>query len=289
MILYWLWRLGVTLTQKTPIWLSYPVASALADVAWLFMPVQRRNTIENMVRVTGDVRLAPRVARRSFENYACYIVDFMRQAALSDEYLFSRTEVPEWSRLVETLAPGKGCILVLTHFGNWDFGAATITLRGYPFSAIAEAIGDARISAEIFSARSARGLKLIPMARAATGIIRSLRRNEFLAILIDRPLSEGGVEVKFFGATTRVPEGPARLALRTGAKLVPVGLLRVSPRDDRILAVLDFSVEPPATGDREADVRLLTQALMASHERIIRRYPDQWYMFRRMWPSAPRR
>jgi lauroyl/myristoyl acyltransferase len=286
MILYWLWRLGVALTEKTPIWISYPIAAALADMAWLVMPVQRRNAVENMVRVTGDTRVARRIARQSFENYARYVVDFMRQAALSDEYLFSRTEVSEWSRLLEVRAAGKGCILVLTHFGNWDFGSAAITLRGLPFSAIAEAIGVARISAEIFAARSARGLKLIPMERAATGIIRSLRRNEFLAILIDRPLTEGGVEVEFFGATTRVPEGPARLALRTGAKLVPVGLLRVSPRDDRILAILDFSVEPPATGDREADVRLLTQALMTSHERIIRRYPAQWYMFRRMWPAA---
>jgi KDO2-lipid IV(A) lauroyltransferase len=123
------------------------------------------------------------------------------------------------------------------------------------------------------------------MERAATGIVRALRHNETLAILIDRPVTDGGVPVEFFGATTQVPAGPARIALRTGAKVIPVALVRVSERDDRIRAFLDFGVEPPCSGDGERDVQDLTQQIMAAHERFIRRYPDQWYMFRRMWPA----
>ncbi|MHB8577205.1 MAG: lysophospholipid acyltransferase family protein [Dehalococcoidia bacterium] len=287
LLIYWLWRLGLWLARSLPIAVTYPVAAGLADVGWMALPNKRRNTIENMLHVTdGDAGRARRLARRSFENYAIYIVDFMRQPSLNDAYLVGRVGMLYWQQLDAILAQGKGCILVLMHFGNWDYGAAAVALRGYPFNAIAEAQGTGRLNAEIFAARSKRGMRLIPMERAATGIIRAMRRGELLAILIDRPLTAGGVEVEFFGARTRVPEGPARIALRTGAKVVPVSVLRISRRDDRMRAVADLSIEHPATGDREADVQILTQAILASQEGIIRRHPDQWYMFRQMWPNA---
>jgi KDO2-lipid IV(A) lauroyltransferase len=121
------------------------------------------------------------------------------------------------------------------------------------------------------------------MERAATGIVRAMRRNEILAILIDRPLTEGGVAVQFFGAETRVPEGPARIALRTGARVFPVSLLPVA---DRVRAIVDFDVRQVHTGNMERDVQSLTQQIMISLERVIRQHPDQWYMFRRMWPAG---
>lgn len=287
-MIYWLWCLGLALVRLVPRRVAYAAAGPVADVGWLFMPVQRRNTIENMTHIVGprSPRRARALARRSFHNYARYVVDFMRHPEVDPDELQAKLDFDGWHEIDAALAEGHGIILVLMHFGNWDLGGAALTARGYTLNVIAETQAHDRFNDAIVAARITRGMKLVPMERAATGIVRAMRRNEMLAILIDRPLSEGGVAVEFFGARTRVPEGPARIALRTGARVLPVSLLRLSERADRIRALIDFDLRPARTGDIECDVQALTQQIMSAHERVIRQYPDQWYMFRRMWPGT---
>jgi lauroyl/myristoyl acyltransferase len=285
-VIYRLWRLARGLVTALPLPLVYAGADVVGLIAWLIMPVQRSNAVENMRRVVG-ARRARKVACRSFQNYCRYVADFIRHTELPAAHLLTRMEWNDWSFVDGLLAGGRGCILVLMHFGNWDVGAGVLALRGYPFNAVAETQGDERLDRDLVAARTARGVKLIPMERAATGIVRAMRRNEFLAILLDRPLDAGGVEVRFFGAPTRVPEGPARIALRTGATVLPVGLARRRRNDDVVRPLFERPIVPERSGDDERDVIALTQTIMSAHERIIRRHPDQWYMFRRMWPAAP--
>lgn len=276
------------LLVRLPLPISYAAAALVANIAWLCLPVQRANAVANMRRVLGPRRYeqATRLARRSFVNYAKYAVDFIRLPELSPRQLAARFGFEEWERYEAALARGRGCILVLMHFGNWDIGGAVLAQRGYAFNAIAETQEHGPLNDALIAARTKHGIKLIPMERAATGIIRAMRRNETLAILIDRPLDDGGVEVEFFGAPIRVPAGPARIALRAGAKVIAVSQLRLHPWSDRVRVIADFEIELPDTGDAEQDVRLLTRRIVQAHERVIRRYPDQWYMFRRMWPGA---
>ena len=92
--------------------------------------------------------------------------------------------------------------------------------------------------------------------------------------------------MEFFGAAVEVPAGPARLALRTGARVIPAVLAREPGRDEMIRPILDFDLHFEPTGDEERDVRELTQQTMSSLERFIRQYPDQWFMFRPMWPAG---
>jgi KDO2-lipid IV(A) lauroyltransferase len=112
-------------------------------------------------------------------------------------------------------------------------------------------------------------------------MLRCLRRNEILGILVDRPLVDDGVPVRFFGAETRVPGGAATLALRTGAGMVTAVVVRES---SYYVAHIGPLVRTEPTDDRAADVQLLTQRCIDELEMWIRRYPDQWYMFRDMWP-----
>jgi len=284
-MIYWLWRVALALVRFVPPRVSYAVAGPVADVAWLFMPVQRRNAVENMTQVVGS-RSNPQaksLARGSFRNYAKYVIDFMRHPQINPDDLMARLDFDDWHEFDAALAEGRGILLVLMHFGNWDLGGAALTAHGYTLNVIAETQAHSRFNDAIVAARLTRGMKLIPMERAATGIVRAIRRNEILAILIDRPLTEGGVAVQFFHAETRVPEGPARIALRTGARVFPVSLLPIA---DRVRAIIDFDVRQVHTGNMERDVQSLTQQIMISLERVIRQHPDQWYMFRRMWPAG---
>jgi KDO2-lipid IV(A) lauroyltransferase len=92
--------------------------------------------------------------------------------------------------------------------------------------------------------------------------------------------------VDFFGALAEVPAGPARLALRTGARVIPAVMAREPGHDELIRPILDFDLRFQPSGDEEQDVREITQQIMSSLERFIRQYPDQWFMFRPMWPAS---
>lgn len=286
-VLYALWRLACATVARVPLRIAYAGAAGVAAVAWLLLREQRCNAIANYEIMLGGQhpRAARVLARRSFVNYARYAVDFIRGGRADDAAILRQIAFDEWDKIEVVVSAGRGCILVLLHFGNWDIGGQVLALRGYGVNAVAET-QPGRINDDFIRIRQRRGMRLIPMEHGAASIVRALKRGEFLAILIDRPLREGGVEVEFFGRTVRIPDGPARLALRTGAAVVPAALPRLRADNDRVVALLDFSIAHPCTGDSERDVRELTQRVMRSHERVLRRYPDQWYMFRRFWEET---
>ena len=116
-------------------------------------------------------------------------------------------------------------------------------------------------------------------------VYAALARNETVAVVFDRPVERGGVPVTFFGAETAVPEGVARLALRTGAAVVGAVGIR---RGDRVITRISPPFEIAVTGNRERDVRELSQTIVSWLEVQVRQYPSQWYMFRDFWPSRNR-
>ena len=236
-----------------------------------------------MVMPEADERTVKRVAHRSFVNFCKYIADFVRFPSLSQEDIRRKflAHDAEWKSADELLAQGKGLIAVTMHFGNWDLAAASVIQRGYVINVIAERFKNRSKDRLAMEMRHTFGMKVIPMEKAAVGAYRALRKNEVLALLIDRPLLEAGVTVNFFGAPTRVPEGTARLALRTGAPILVIGLLRV--KDDAVRPLLEPIPPLERTGDEEQDIQVLTQRIMDALEKMVRAYPEQWYMFRRMW------
>lgn len=288
MILYWALRLA-HVARLLPLRVAYFLGDVVATLAWWLWRGPRETAIDNLMHVLGDRRAARRAARYSFLNFARYAIDFLRAPRIRPEELLTKVHYDRWDAIDAAFKEGKGVIFAIMHFGNWDMGGAVMAARGYPVNVIADPFLNERTNAVIVNARRVRGMEVIPSNRAAAGIVRAMRRNEALAILVDTPVAEGaGVNIQFFGTWTTVPAGPARIALRTGARVIPAALVRASGTSDQIIALADLDVRLPATGDIERDVQTLTQRIFAAHERFIRAYPDQWYIFRRMWPPQAR-
>lgn len=283
---YRVWQVVSALLGRVPPGVGYAVATVVGFATYYCWPRGRRAMHRNFRHVLGPVPAAEvrRVARRSLINYCKYLADFVRFPSLGAPVLLASVAgADSFAALDETLANGKGAIIVCTHFGNWDLGAGAAAARGYPITVVAETFADPRLDARIVGARRAAGMKVVKHDKAAPSLVRSLHRNGLLALLIDRPTPGDGVRVRFFDADVDVPAGPARLALRTGAAVVPTAFARVHPNRLDVMTLTDFSLRAPATYD-ELAIHTLTQAIMSAHERFIRRYPDQWYMFREMWP-----
>ena len=287
MIYYWLLRIA-RISRFVPLRVAYWGAIAIAELIWYTRRDRRLAAIANMTQVLGDRDAAHAAARRSFHNYGRYLVDFVRAPKIRPEAIRDKVRFDHWDAIEEAMAGGRGVLFVLMHFGNWDMGGPALAERGYKVNVVAQTFEHDRLNKSVVAARQVRGMNVIPAEHAAMGIVRALKRNEILGILIDVPLESGGVHVNFFGRPVVVPEGPAWLALRTGARVLPAALVRARNTDDATLALVDLDVKVRPTGDRERDIHDLTRRILEAHERFIRAYPDQWFMFRPMWAPSGR-
>ena len=285
MFVCWLVLCLIFIAQHLPLKLCYRIASVLGGVVYLCWPKGRRNVLHNMRHVLGpeasekQVKLA---ARRSFVNYMKLLVDFTRMPRTGPAALENRLKSKGWEHLDKALEHEKGVILVASHMGSWDVAGVVIAGRGYPTNAVSESLGNEKINRLAIEFRSQWGIKLIPMEYALKRVYKALRDNEAVAIVPDRPLPPTeGTPVDFFGERITWPTGPALLALRTGARIITGYLVRNA--DDDYVGELYPAVEVATTGDENVDVQLITQQIVRIQEDSIRRFPDQWYMFRRMW------
>ena len=224
-----------------------------------------------------------RRVREVLRNYSRYLIDVLRL-----QYPCARRNRASFrayglEHIEEGLASGAGLVLVTAHAGNWDMAGAFLSGRGFPVNVVVETLEPKRWNDRVQAIREGIGMRAIPIETGTRQMLQALRRNEILAVLIDRPLAEKGVLVRFFDRQTRVPGGAATLALRSGARLVAAFTVRAG---DGFVAQISPLIEVERSGDTERDVQALTQKAMTWLELQIRRYPDQWFMFRDMWPES---
>jgi phosphatidylinositol dimannoside acyltransferase len=284
-MVYWFHVVGTFLMRFVPVDVAYRLAAGGTPlVLQLFARGHMHRATDNMRQVLGpqaDPREARRLTRAAFANYARYMVDLVRLPHVKSRELVESIRVDGWENVEAAYTYGKGVVFATGHIGNWDMAGAAFAARGRPVSAIVETLKPARWNERVQRTRTAAGVKAIPLENGPREMIATLRKQEGLAVLVDRPLETDGVPVTFFGRRTRVPGGAATLALRTGSPVVPAALVR-DPRGKGYLA----HIGAPIVGQRGDDASAVMQGVMSWLEGIIRRYPDQWFMFRQMWPSS---
>jgi KDO2-lipid IV(A) lauroyltransferase len=285
MVVYWSHVVGSFLMRFVPVWIAYRLVTWATPLALqVFARGHVRRATDNMRQVLGphvDPREAHRIALAAFVNYARYMVDLVRLPHVKSRELIDTIRVEGWEHVEAAYKVGKGVVFATGHIGNWDMAGAAFAARGRPVSALVETLQPARWNERVQRTRTAAGVKAIPIENGPREMLAALRKQEGLAVLVDRPLETEGVPVTFFGRSTRVPGGAATLALRTGSPVVPAALVR-DPQGNGYLA----HIGPPIVGNRGDDASVVMQHIMSWLEGIIRRYPDQWFMFRHMWPSS---
>ena len=284
MLLPWAFLALAALARAVPLRVAYAAGAACGTLAYYAWQGGRRRSIANMRHVVGpDEGRARRTARRSFANYGRYMVDFLRFRGDRPDELGRRMQYDGWETLAQEQAE-RGVLYVTMHVGNWEAAAPAFAQRGIPLAVVVDTFANARLNAIIVESRRHLGLQLIAAERTGPSILRALLQRNVVAILIDVPPAGPGVEVEFFGSIIALPDGPARLALRAGATVIASTLPREQPWSERVVAETEVVRFTP-TGDAEHDVQALTQAIMRALEPMVRRHPEQWYIFRSLWLS----
>ena len=287
-VVYWLFRLAILVTRPLPLRLGYWFGERVALICyWVIFPRHRKALNANLAHVlrSNDRRFVDSVARRSFRNFGKYVVDFIHYPVMTRDEVRRRLRFDQWDTLEETRRSGRGVIIATIHFGNWDLGAAALAAYDYPINAIADTFRYEPMNDLVQGSRKRLGMHVIGHDRLGPTVFKALRRGEMLAMLVDVPSPETQILVDFFGAPASVSSAAARIALRTNAWVVPAVVLR-GPQDDMIIRpIIDPSLRDfQPSGDEQHDVVELTQRIVTSIESTIRDYPDQWFIFRRMWP-----
>jgi lauroyl/myristoyl acyltransferase len=299
-MIYWLLRSATWLVRWVPSRPRRTIAGLICEAVYWLWPEKRRYTIDNMAHVLGlpaSDRRVRQVARRSWRNYGRYTADFLNFPNVTGPQLLARlvdisANEEGWLGIAqEALARRKGIIIATAHFGNWDV-AGSMTAARIPLAAVVETFKDPRLNALIQGQRAEKNIRVIPMEGAgARHVLTTLKKNEAVAIVVDRPLTaKDGVPVIFFGHKTYVPGGPAALALKVGATIIP----GFAYYDDRKPAVYYGKMCTPIRADAlpgkstEEQIQAITQQIYTALEAIITEHPDQWYMFRRFWPEETR-
>lgn len=287
---YWVYRLVEWLAMTLPERVGRRVFLALGRLACRALPGVRATVAANQARVLGldpGSELVAAATREAFALYARYWFDTFRIRVLSVEELNERTRVEGLEHIDRALEGGRGCIAVLPHMGNWDAAGRWLASNGYRIASVAEELRPRRLFQLFLRHREELGMKIIPLTKSG-GVGQKLGallgENWIVALVADRDLTGRGVEVEMFGATRKLPAGPALLSLSTGAPLLvcPVG----TTENGWHIRVGESLVTPP-TGRTREDVAGLTRLMGAQFERAIAANPVDWHMFQPAWGEPP--
>lgn len=283
-------RLAIVIAKTVPLQMGVWFGSILGKLAFRCLRKEREKTLKHLRQSFGEEKSEEEIltiASSSFQNLGKSFFELLNLKKIKRKGIDKLVTAEGIENLEAGLDNGKGVIWLTGHIGNWELMAAYVSAKGYPLSVIASSVYDHRLNHLLLKFRSDHHTKTILRGDRSAGkqILRCLRNNEVLGILIDQDIDADGVFVDFFGRLAYTPKGAASLALRMGAVVVPGFIIRQENGKHRITILKP--VELSVTGDNEKDVFQNTCKFTKIIEDYVRKYPDQWVWMHRRWKRQP--
>ncbi len=231
-----------------------------------------------------DVEEIVKIAKGVYRTIGTIAGEFFDIPYLTKENIGKLVEVEGLENAAQAYEKKKGVLFIGAHFGNWELSAAAFSLYVRPATVIYRPLDNPVLDELVRYVRSSPGNIPLAMAHAMRPMIRTLKNNEAIGLLIDQNMAwQEGVFVDFFGRPACTTDGPALLAMHSGAAVIPAYLARLP--DGRYRLVIEKEIELVHTGDRNADAIANTQLFTKRIEEIVRRYPDQWLWIHQRWKT----
>ena len=240
----------------------------------------------HLARILGPGLAEAELDRRvglAFASYARYWMESFRLRNITAVELEAGMVCEGLEHLKAARDQGRGVIMCMPHLGGWDFGGAWLASIGYPLTVVVEPVEPPELFEWFADFRRGLGLTVVPLGPEATsGVLQTLREGGVVGLLSDRDIGGHGIEVEFFGERTTLPAGPATLALRTGAPVVPCAVFFDG---DGHRGVIYPPLDTTRQGSLRQDVARITQLLADALADLIGQAPEQWHVFQPNWPS----
>ena len=273
--------------SRLPRRVGYLIAMVFADITYVLSPRLRDSIAQNMRHVLGpesDDAAMRKVARGVVRNAAKNYFDLIRIPHMTPEEIVRQVTPHDEHHIADALASGKGAVLITAHFGSFDMAAQLLALRSVRTTILVEALEPERLLDHVISLRRNKGLNVIPAkAGALEVVLQSLRKGEVVLLACDRDVTGEAPMSLFFGQETRLPDIAVRIALRTGAAVIPVFNLR---RDN---GQYDVYIEPPieVSPNGNGVVAEYMNQVIRAMEKYIKSCPEQWVVLEPVWTETP--
>jgi len=263
-----------------PTSLAPPLASAAGTVAWATSP-QRRAAVRANLEVVAPDRCSPAMVRRVFVEQALNYLEIFRIQRLGAATIRAIVEKRGWESFTGAVAQGRGVIVASAHLGPISLVGQILSAYGHTVVLPIEA-EHSEFQRAVNRARRAIGLQLVP-TETPLAIYRALKEGKVFGVLADRAVTGVGERALFFGRDTLLPSAHVALALRANVPLIPAFSSR---EGDRLVASFEPALDLVSTGNRDADVHEGLRRWSAVLERYVRRSPEQWTVFERVWADG---
>ena len=278
------WKTSSWIAGHLPEGPVYRVGSWISMVGYATSPTRRRWLRQNfghVLNVPPDDKAAHKMARAAYLNYSRYLMELMRLPWLKKEQVDQLLEVRSLDRFHEIYRESNGIVLVAAHLGNNEAAAAGFAKQGLVINVVGDDSSYRQLYDLFERQRESWGVKMIAW-RNLRGVFGALKRHEGLVLLVDWGYREDGIPVKMFGAWTTLPAGPAILAAKHGSAIVPFSINRLP--DGTFRAAADEPILVPSNSP--SDLAIATQKIATALEGHISPAPEQWYIFKPIWPET---
>jgi len=291
LIQYGLFRFFCFVLNLIPFSWALKLGQIGGRVLYRFLGRYRRVALENLTYVFGEEKSQieiEKIAVRSFENLGYFAIEFIRIPKIVKnlkKYIVIKNE----ESIFKALKLKKGLILIVSHFGNWEWmGVAAGKLlreKGVKINAIARVFGNPFLYRYVTeNLRGATGLQTINKKGAAREIMKYLDQNEIVCVLADQHERYGSVPVPYFGREAWTTSLPAVMAVKKGVPVIPVFSFRKLGKPTVVELGEPFSVIQ--TGDYKADLIENTKQYVNSIEKVVRKRPGDWLWMHARWRSS---
>lgn len=273
------WKLIAVLPEKS----AYKLADYVSD------RIYKKNG-KGIKRLRGNYgRVMPEYSPQKLEeltkfgmrSYLRYWFDTFRLSKWSKNRIISTTQVIRENLLRDPIQFKQGCIVALPHAGNWDHAAAYFCSTGITLTAVVEKLKPEAIFKKFLAYRESIGIEAISHKEKTIPILTErLQAGKLIALVADRDMSRNGIEVNFFGKTSKMPSGPAILAIKTGAPLITA---YVGYTPGGIEIIFDETLKPTNSGSEEEQIKIITQSMADNFAKRIKENPVDWHMLQRIW------
>ena len=272
------WRLVRTLPEKS----AYKLFSFIGRRAVRANGKSVQRLRSNLSRVKPEFSQTELddLVSHSFDTYMRYWCDTFRIQDWSVERIQRSVSLNNGHLLVDAVETGKGVVVALPHSGNWDHAGAYFCSIGLPLVTVAERLKPEALFQKFLEFRNSMGFEVLSLdSRSFVTLLKRAREKRLIALVADRDLSRSGVDVEFFGHPSRMPAGPALLAIKTG---IPLVVAHVSYKPIGIH--IDFTEVPiPDEGSESEKISATVQACADLFAKGIAQHPEDWHMLQRIW------
>lgn len=252
---------------------------------------ERRKTLDGLhTAYPGMNKVETRkLALTVWKNLGRNLFEVVHWSGWTREQILSQVaRVEGWEHVEKVKKRGQGFFAVTAHLGNWELLGAFLGHRyEHKASAVAKPLYDPRFDELIsrFRVEKLGAASMIKRGMALRGIMEALKENQMVMVLCDQDTGQDGVFVPFYGKQAWTQSGVARIALKTGAGVVPTFMVR--GKDGKFELHIEKEIELPQSGDKEKKVLELTRRITQVIEDYVRAYPEQWMWMHRRWKTRP--